>query len=132
MEPTDELIAAAKRRMDINGATPIDAWLEAVINDILAIIKRDYRLIPKPGAARPRRISRVEHDHAALKWARKQAGWKQADLAKAVGISASLLCEAEKGTRGLSRKVLTDIAATLRCPVSVFDRKETPWMHGQQ
>lgn len=76
-----------------------------------------------PATTRPRRIAPVDHDPEALKWARRAAGWRQAELARQVGISPSLLCEAEKGTRGLAPAVMKLLAAALNCPVSVLERK---------
>jgi transcriptional regulator with XRE-family HTH domain len=76
-----------------------------------------------PATTRPRRISPVDHDPEALRWARVNAGWRQAPLAREVGISPSSLCEAEKGTRGLAPDVRKRLAAALGCPVTVFDRK---------
>jgi transcriptional regulator with XRE-family HTH domain len=72
---------------------------------------------------RPRRKTPVDHDPNALVWARKAAGWRQATLARELGISPSTLCEAEKGTRGLAPDVMKRLAATLNCPVTVFERK---------
>lgn len=72
---------------------------------------------------RPRRIAPVAHDPEALRWARERAGWRQAALARQVGISPSLLCEAEKGTRGLAPAVLNKVASALNCPVTVLERK---------
>jgi transcriptional regulator with XRE-family HTH domain len=79
-----------------------------------------------PATTRPRRINPVDHDPAALKWARERAGWRQARLARQVGISPSLLCEAEKGTRGLAPDVKNRLAEALNCPVTVFERKARP------
>jgi transcriptional regulator with XRE-family HTH domain len=76
-----------------------------------------------PPTTRPRRINPVDHDPQALLWARKAAGWRQAQLARKVGISPSLLCEAEKGTRGLAPGVMKLLAAELNCPVSILERK---------
>jgi DNA-binding XRE family transcriptional regulator len=76
-----------------------------------------------PDTTRPRRIAPVDHDPEALKWARERAGWRATDLARAVGISRSLLSEAEGGTRGLSPAIKNKIAETLNCPVTVFERK---------
>lgn len=73
--------------------------------------------------SRPRRKSPVEHDPAALKWARERAGWRQAALAREAGISRSTLCEAEKGHRGLPPGVKNRLAEILKCPVTVFERK---------
>jgi transcriptional regulator with XRE-family HTH domain len=76
-----------------------------------------------PATTRPRRINPVDHDPEALKWARERAGCRQAALARAVGISPGLLCEAEKGTRGLAPAVKNKLAAALNCPVTVFERR---------
>lgn len=76
-----------------------------------------------PTGTRPRRKTPVDHDPDALKWARERAGWRQAALARAVGISRSTLCEAERGTRGLHPDTKNKIAAALKCPVTVFERK---------
>lgn len=73
--------------------------------------------------ARPRGVASVGHDPAALRWARERAGWRQGHLAKAVGVSPSLLCEAEKGTRNLSPAIRNRIAEVLNCPVTVLERK---------
>jgi transcriptional regulator with XRE-family HTH domain len=76
-----------------------------------------------PATTRPRRVNPVDHDPAALRWARERSGWRQSELARAVGISPSTLCEAEKGTRGLHPKVKAQLAEKLGCPVTVFERK---------
>ncbi len=73
----------------------------------------------------PRRKTPVAHDPQALRWAREQAGWRQAPLARELGISPSTLCEAEKGTRGLHPMTIKKIAAVLNCPVTVFARTAT-------
>jgi transcriptional regulator with XRE-family HTH domain len=79
-----------------------------------------------PETTAPRRIAPVAHDPEALKWARVRAGWKQAPLARELGISRSLLSEAESGTRGLSPAVINRIAEILNCPVTVLERKARP------
>ncbi|MET0423613.1 MAG: helix-turn-helix transcriptional regulator [Actinoplanes sp.] len=76
-----------------------------------------------PETTRPRRKAPVDHDPVALKWARERAGWRQSDLARELGISRSVLSEAESGTRGLSPAVKNRLAAVLNCPVTVFERK---------
>ena len=72
---------------------------------------------------RPRRISLTHQNPEALTFARVAKGWSQTDLAAAVGISRSLLCEMEKGTRGATPANLKRIADVLNCPVSVLERK---------
>lgn len=78
-----------------------------------------------PATSRPRRKTPVDHDPEALKWARERAGWRQAALAREVGISPSTLCEAERGTRGLHPHTKNKLATVLNCPVTVFERKIT-------
>lgn len=73
---------------------------------------------------KPRRVAPLDHDPESLRWAREQGGWKQAPLARAAGIPKSVLCEAEKGERGLSDAAKARIAELLGCPISVFDRKQ--------
>lgn len=56
-------------------------------------------------------------------WARRAKGWKQAALARELGISPALLCEIEKGTRNASPDLLNRMAQVLNCPVTVLERK---------
>jgi transcriptional regulator with XRE-family HTH domain len=72
---------------------------------------------------RPRRVAPTRQDPEALTFAREAKGWSQVDLAAAVGMSRSLLCEMEKGTRGATPARLKQIADVLNCPVSVLERK---------
>ncbi len=123
IEPTPEMKAAVNRRLGRPEDTELDPAIHAAIGDVLAILRRDYRLALRAGAVKPRRVAALDHDPAALKQARMQAGWRQRHLAEAVGISVSLLSEAEKGTRGLAPAVLERIAAILGCPAATFDRK---------
>ena len=74
---------------------------------------------PRP----PRRVAPTRHDPTVLKIVREAKGWSQVDLARAVGISRSVLCEMEKGTRGATPASLKRIAEVLNCPVSVLERK---------
>jgi transcriptional regulator with XRE-family HTH domain len=75
-----------------------------------------------PLTTRPRRIAPVDHNPEALAWAMRRAGWRQAPLAREVGISRSLLSEALKGQRGLSPAVLNKIAETLGCPITAIEQ----------
>lgn len=86
-----------------------------------ANVRANVRVMP--ATTRPRRKSPVDHDPQALKWARERAGWRQAALAREVGVAPSTLCEAERGTRGLHPDVKNKLAAVLGCPVTVFERK---------
>lgn len=124
IEPTDEMrnafYAESDEWCDVLGCVDcFDDRLAAV----LALVERDYRLTRKPGTARPRRVASVSHDPQALRWARERAGWRQSHLARAIGVSSSLLCEAEKGTRSLTAAALARAAAVLNCPVAVLERK---------
>jgi transcriptional regulator with XRE-family HTH domain len=78
-----------------------------------------------PATTRPRRIAPVDHNPEALAWAMRRAGWRQAELAREIGISRSLMSEALKGTRGLSPATLNKIAQTLGCPVTAIERPLT-------
>lgn len=125
IEPTDEMVTAFSNA-DFSGcgnAVWEDEHIRIGLAAVLAIVERDYHLRTRAAAPRPRRISLVDHNADALRRARKRAGWKQFHLAKAVGISASLLCEAERGTRGLSYEVLGRIATVLGCPIVALERK---------
>jgi transcriptional regulator with XRE-family HTH domain len=78
-----------------------------------------------PATTRPRRIAPVDHNPEALAWAMRRAGWRQAELAREVGISRSLMSESLKGTRGLSPAVLNKIAEKLGCPITAIERPLT-------
>jgi hypothetical protein len=48
IELTDEMKAAVKRRMGIPQGDQMDPWTEAAIEDVLAIVERDYRIEVRP------------------------------------------------------------------------------------
>lgn len=73
--------------------------------------------------SRPRRIRPTRQDPQAVAFAREAKGWTQTALATEVGISKSLMCEIEKGTRGATPATLNRIAETLNCPVSILERR---------
>lgn len=77
-----------------------------------------------PKTSRPRRKAPVEHDPRALRQARIRAGWMQGDLAREIGISQSVLSEAESGTRGISPKVRAGLAKVLSCDPITFAPQE--------
>jgi DNA-binding XRE family transcriptional regulator len=123
IQPSDQMVQlAVDKFLDSPAATigEIDGAMRDALAEVLALIERDYRLIPRAAA---RRRSPVDHDPEALRWARERAGWRQGHLATAVGISRSLMSEAEKGTRGLSPAVLAKVAVVLGCPVTALERK---------
>lgn len=74
---------------------------------------------------RPRRVAPLSHDPEAVRWARERTGWSQADLARAAGVSRSLICEIENGTRGLPPRLRNRLAEVLNCPVSVLEVKRS-------
>jgi transcriptional regulator with XRE-family HTH domain len=76
-------------------------------------------------SSRPRRVSPINHDPDALRWARERSGWSQADLARAAGVSRSLICEIENGSRGLPPRLRNKLAEVLNCPVSVLEAKRS-------
>lgn len=76
-----------------------------------------------PKNERPRRKAPLEHDPSALRKARIRAGLLQRDLAREIGVSPSVLSEAENGTRGISPPVRARLAKVLDCdPISFAPR----------
>lgn len=75
----------------------------------------------KPTRKQPK--SPLDHDPAAVTWARNAKGWTQAALAEAVGISPAHMSEVEAGSRNAPPWLLIKLAEALNCPVSVLERK---------
>lgn len=48
IELTEEMRDAVRGRMGIPRNTSIDPWMEAAIEDVLAIVERDYRIEVRP------------------------------------------------------------------------------------
>jgi len=67
----------------------------------------------------------LDHEPKALTWARDKAGLSKTDLAAAVGISLSYMCEIEKGTRNANPLLLHKFAKALNCPLVFLERKLT-------
>lgn len=67
--------------------------------------------------------AKLNHEPEALAWARKRAGYTQSALARETGISRSLICEYEAGTRNANDVNLRKIADALNCPVVALERK---------
>jgi transcriptional regulator with XRE-family HTH domain len=65
----------------------------------------------------------VNANGPAIKAQRKAAGYRQEDLAEAVGISPSHLCRVETGERDTSQRVLTAISHTLRIPKDAITKQ---------
>jgi transcriptional regulator with XRE-family HTH domain len=65
----------------------------------------------------------LDHEPAAVTWARERAGLTRAQLAARIGVSAGLISEIEKGTRNATPARILAIAEALNCPVVVLERK---------
>jgi transcriptional regulator with XRE-family HTH domain len=66
----------------------------------------------------------LDHDPAALRWAREVKGWSQARLAREIGISRSSVCEIEAGGRNANHAMITRLAEALGCPATVLMREK--------
>ena len=69
---------------------------------------------------RPRTL---DHEPAAITWARKKAGLTKRALARAIGISEQLMGEIESGWRNATPANLAKIADALNCPLVSLERK---------
>lgn len=49
---------------------------------------------------------------------REKAGIQQAELAARVGVTQSMICQIERGTKACSMQLGADIAAALGCSIS--------------
>lgn len=65
----------------------------------------------------------LDHEPEAVTYAREKAGLTRAALADAVGVSAGLISEIERGTRNATPEMLIKLATALNCPVVVLERK---------
>lgn len=74
-------------------------------------------------STRNNRKSPLDHEPAAVVYAREQAGLTRAALAKAVGCSASLITEIENGTRNAHPAMILKLATALNCPRVILERK---------
>lgn len=70
--------------------------------------------------------SRLNHEPASVRWARKKSGLTQTALAKRAGLSRTLVVEIEAGTRNATDENLLKLAEALNCPVVVLERKREP------
>jgi hypothetical protein len=48
IELTPEMRAAVKRRMGVPDGRELDPWMGAAIEDVLALVERDYEVSPRP------------------------------------------------------------------------------------
>lgn len=80
----------------------------------------------QPPRRRRRRGAPLDHDPAAVTYARKNAGQTQQELAERVGISFQLMCDIEAGRRNADSDRLRAFADALGCPVTVLEAKAPP------
>lgn len=75
--------------------------------------------------ARNRPKSPLDHEPAAVTYAREQAGLTKTALARRCDVSVSLISEIEGGTRNATPAMLSKLAEALNCPRVVLERKRT-------
>ena len=73
---------------------------------------------PPEGA--PRRLRQLPE---AVTYAREQAGLKQVELARRVGISYQLMSDIERGYRSATDETLNRLAEALNCPRIILEAK---------
>lgn len=76
--------------------------------------------MPKKPAAR---VSDLDHEPAAVVYAREQAGYKQAEAARELKISAPYLSQIESGVRNAGPALIKKMAEVYNCPRVVLERK---------
>jgi transcriptional regulator with XRE-family HTH domain len=67
----------------------------------------------------------LDHEPAAVTYAREQAGLTKTALAQRCGVSLSLISEIEAGTRNATPAMIRKLATVLDCPRVVLERKRT-------
>jgi transcriptional regulator with XRE-family HTH domain len=70
--------------------------------------------------------SPLDHEPAAVTYAREQAGLTKTALAERCEVSVSLISEIEGGTRNATPAMLNKLAEALNCPRVVLERKRDP------
>ena len=65
----------------------------------------------------------LDHEPAAVTYAREQAGLTKTQVAAACGVSLSLISEIEAGTRNATPAMIIKLANVLNCPRVVLERK---------
>jgi transcriptional regulator with XRE-family HTH domain len=68
----------------------------------------------------------LDHEPAAVTYAREQAGLTKTALARLCEVSVSLISEIESGTRNATPAMLNKLARALNCPRVVLERKRDP------
>jgi DNA-binding XRE family transcriptional regulator len=67
----------------------------------------------------------LDHEPAAVTYARVQAGLTRTQLAKTCGVSLSLISEIERGTRNATPAMIIKLADALNCPRVILERKRS-------
>jgi transcriptional regulator with XRE-family HTH domain len=75
------------------------------------------------GRHRTQPKSPLDHEPAAVTYAREQAGLTKSALAQRCGVSLSLISEIEAGTRNATPAMIRKLAEVLNCPRVVLERK---------
>jgi transcriptional regulator with XRE-family HTH domain len=65
----------------------------------------------------------LDHEPAAVTYARIKAGLTKTQLAQACRVSLSLISEIEAGTRNATPAMILKLAEALNCPPVVLERK---------
>lgn len=65
----------------------------------------------------------MNHDPAAVKFARDRVGMTKRALAAACGFSEQLMCDIEAGRRNATPAKLARIAVVLNCPVDALQAR---------
>jgi transcriptional regulator with XRE-family HTH domain len=68
----------------------------------------------------------LNHEPAAVTYARHRAGLTKTVLAQLCGVSLSLISEIEGGTRNATPAMLNTLAEVLNCPRVILERKRGP------
>ena len=69
------------------------------------------------------RTPTLNHEPAAVRYARENAGLKQVDAAKSLRIWPQLLADIEAGRRNATPAVLNKMANVYNCPRVILERK---------
>lgn len=65
----------------------------------------------------------LDHEPAAVTYAREQAGLTKRELARRAGISEQLMGRIENGSRNATPETILKLAQALNCPRVVLERK---------
>jgi transcriptional regulator with XRE-family HTH domain len=82
----------------------------------------DSRAYAFPMAKRNPPKSPLDHEPRAVNYARVAAGLTKTQLAKACGVSTSLISEIESGTRNATPPMINKLAEALKCPAVLLRR----------